>query len=113
MGRILKRGALKRFIETSLQRVDKALFLESLFQRTCFSCIPRACLRAYHRLFSMPAGFKKDLPTSLHLTGLPARRSGGKSSPFRKKGWDQYVFSREKTSFYFPAGAAAGDSEAK
>ncbi|PTL38202.1 hypothetical protein C6Y45_12415 [Alkalicoccus saliphilus] len=55
---------------------------------------------------------EKDLPTSLYPTGVPAGRSGGKSISFMKEKTESTRFLKEETSFYFPAGAAAGDSRA-
>jgi hypothetical protein len=61
----------------------------------------------------MPPGFEKDLPTSLYPTGVPAGRFGGKSISLMKERTESTRFLEEETSFYFPAGAAAGDSEAR
>jgi hypothetical protein len=60
----------------------------------------------------MPDGFEKDLPTSLIPTGVPAGRSGGKSLSLMKESKESTRFLEEETSFYFSAGAAAGDSRA-
>ncbi|PTL39448.1 hypothetical protein C6Y45_06360 [Alkalicoccus saliphilus] len=60
-----------------------------------------------------PSGRGKDLPTSLHPTGAPAGRSGGKSIAFMEEKNSSNTFLREKTSFYISAEAAAGDSEAR
>jgi hypothetical protein len=71
-----------------------------------------ACRGARRQLFSSPAAMEKDLPTSLNPIGVPAGRSGEKSIAFTEERLVSTRFLKEETSFYFPAGAAAGDSGA-
>ncbi|PTL38286.1 hypothetical protein C6Y45_12230 [Alkalicoccus saliphilus] len=46
-------------------------------ERTAFSCTPEPAVGLV--VSYLPSGFEKDLPTSLHPTGVPAGRFGGKS----------------------------------